>query len=88
MITGIYSAQNLSGTPMEIMEVHTAPILPGILTLLILPVILDQDGNFFGFLTLNPYKSDRSQLELAMILYKHHEDIKKDVGSWYEKLFR
>ncbi|RXM39395.1 hypothetical protein BOQ62_12025 [Chryseobacterium sp. CH21] len=52
------------------------------------PAILDQDGNFFGFLTLNPYKSDRSELELAMILCKHHEEIKKDVASWYERLFR
>ncbi len=52
------------------------------------PAILDQDGNFFGFLTLNPYKSDRSELELAVILCKHHEEIKSDVGGWYERLFR
>ena len=52
------------------------------------PAIVDQDGNFFGFLTLNPYKSERSELELAMILCKHHEEIKSDVGVWYEKLFR
>lgn len=52
------------------------------------PAIIDQDGNFFGFLTLNPYQSDRSELELAMILCKHHEEIKNDVGGWYEKLFR
>ncbi|PTT35263.1 hypothetical protein DBR28_12440 [Chryseobacterium sp. HMWF028] len=51
------------------------------------PAILDQDGNFFGFLTLNPYKSDRSELELALILCKHHEEIKSDVGGWYERLF-
>ncbi|MGN7863157.1 hypothetical protein [Chryseobacterium sp. 22458] len=52
------------------------------------PAIVDQDGNFFGFLTLNPYKSDRSELELALILCKHHEEIKSDVGVWYERLFR
>ncbi|WP_312296585.1 hypothetical protein [Chryseobacterium sp.] len=52
------------------------------------PAIVDQDGNFFGFLTLNPYKSERSELELAMILCKHHEEIKSDVGVWYERLFR
>lgn len=52
------------------------------------PAIVDQDGNFFGFLTLNPYQSDRSELELAVILCKHHEEIKSDVGAWYEKLFR
>ncbi len=52
------------------------------------PAIVDQDGNFFGFLTVNPYQSDRSELELASILCKHHEEIKNDVGGWYEKLFR
>ncbi|WP_330747104.1 hypothetical protein [Chryseobacterium sp. CP-77] len=52
------------------------------------PAIVDQDGNFFGFLTLNPYQSDRSELELAVILCKHHEEIKSDIGAWYEKLFQ
>lgn len=52
------------------------------------PAIVDQDGNFFGFLTLNPYQADRSELELAVILCKHHEEIRNDVGGWYEKLFR
>ncbi|KAB1230882.1 hypothetical protein [Chryseobacterium viscerum] len=52
------------------------------------PAIVDQDGNFFGFLTLNPYKSERSELELAMILCKHYEEIKKDIDGWYERLFR
>ncbi|PKF73927.1 hypothetical protein CW752_11750 [Chryseobacterium sp. PMSZPI] len=52
------------------------------------PVIIDQDGNFYGFLTLNTYKSDRSNLELAMILCKYHEDIKKDLSGWYDRLFR
>jgi len=52
------------------------------------PAILDQNGNFFGFLTLNPYQSDRSELELAMILCKYHEEIRNDVDSWYGRLFR
>lgn len=52
------------------------------------PVILDQDGNFFGYLTLNPYKSERSQLQLAQILCKNHDSIKKDLSGWYDKLFR
>ncbi|NIF06527.1 hypothetical protein F3J23_13845 [Chryseobacterium sp. Tr-659] len=51
------------------------------------PAILDENGNFYGFLTLNPYKSERSELELAMILCKHHEEIKNDIGGWYERLF-
>ncbi|WP_223605665.1 hypothetical protein [Chryseobacterium sp. OSA05B] len=52
------------------------------------PVILDQDGNFFGYLTSNPYKSERSELQLAQILSKYHDGIKKDLSGWYDKLFR
>ncbi|REC46584.1 hypothetical protein [Chryseobacterium pennipullorum] len=52
------------------------------------PAIVDQDGNFLGFLTLNTYTSERSELELAFILCKHHEDIKKDISGWYDRLFR
>ncbi|MGH1518053.1 hypothetical protein [Chryseobacterium sp. JK1] len=52
------------------------------------PAIVDQDGNFYGYLTLNPYKSERSELELANILCKYHEDIKADIDRWYDKLFR
>ncbi|WP_300687235.1 hypothetical protein [Chryseobacterium sp.] len=52
------------------------------------PAIVDQDGNFYGYLTLNTYKSERSELELAIILCKYHEDIKTDIDRWYDKLFR
>lgn len=52
------------------------------------PAIVDQDGNFYGYLTLNTYKSERSELELAIILCKYHEDIKADIERWYDKLFR
>jgi hypothetical protein len=52
------------------------------------PAIVDQDGNFFGYLTLNTYKSERSELELAQILCRYHESIKKDLSGWYDKLFR
>jgi hypothetical protein len=52
------------------------------------PAIVDQDGNFFGYLTSNPYKSERSELELAQILCKYHDAIKKDISGWYDKLFR
>ncbi|MFP8894639.1 hypothetical protein [Chryseobacterium sp. EZn1] len=45
-------------------------------------------GFQIGFFRKNPYQSERSELELAMILCKHHEEIKSDVDGWYEKLFR
>jgi len=52
------------------------------------PAIVDQDGQFYGYLTLNPYKSERSELKLVHILYKNHDAIQKDVSGWYDKLFR
>ncbi|WP_157885758.1 hypothetical protein [Chryseobacterium cucumeris] len=41
-----------------------------------------------GFFRKNPYQSERYELELAMILCKHHEEIKSDVDGWYDELFR
>ncbi|AYZ13023.1 hypothetical protein V2E39_08170 [Chryseobacterium arthrosphaerae] len=52
------------------------------------PAIVDEKGDFYGYLTLNPYKSERSELELARVLCKYHEDIKTDIGGWYDRLFR
>jgi hypothetical protein len=52
------------------------------------PAIVDQDGQFYGYLTLNPYKSERSELEIAQILCKNHDTIRKDISGWYDKLFR
>lgn len=52
------------------------------------PAIVDQDGKFYGYLTLNTYKSERSELELAQVLCQYHDDIRKDIGGWYDKLFR
>lgn len=52
------------------------------------PAIVDQDGQFYGYLTLNPYKSERSELELAQVLGKNYDSIRKDINGWYNKLFR
>ncbi|WNI38269.1 hypothetical protein [Chryseobacterium sp. SG20098] len=45
-------------------------------------------GFQIGFFRKNPYQSERYELELAMILCKHHEEIKSDVDGWYDELFR
>jgi hypothetical protein len=50
------------------------------------PVVVDQSGNFYGYLTVNEMKSKRFQSELALTLYKYHDLIKDDVGTWYEKI--
>ncbi|SMC53797.1 hypothetical protein [Cellulophaga tyrosinoxydans] len=51
------------------------------------PVVVDKAGNFYGYFTLNEYKSNRADFRLALTIYKHHEHIKEDVGEWYEKIF-
>ncbi|PIF46589.1 hypothetical protein CLU96_3627 [Chryseobacterium sp. 52] len=52
------------------------------------PAIVDQEGNFYGYLTLNTFKSDRSELGLAIALYKNYDAIRKDISGWYDQLFR
>lgn len=51
------------------------------------PVVVDKEGNFYGYLTVNENKSQRAEFELALIIYKYHELIRKDVGEWYNKIF-
>ncbi len=51
------------------------------------PVVVDKDGNFYGYFTVNEYKSKRAEFELALIIYKYHDLIKDDVGKWYKKIF-
>jgi len=51
------------------------------------PVIVDKDGNFYGYLTTNEFRSKRSELKLASIICKYYQDIQKDVSGWYKKLF-
>ncbi len=55
------------------------------------PGIVDENGIFYGYLTLNPYKSEKSEkseIKLALILCKHYEEIKNDIDGWYQRLFR
>jgi len=49
------------------------------------PVIVDKDGNFYGYLTTNVYKKDRAEFSLAFNICRFWKDIKEDVGAWYEK---
>lgn len=51
------------------------------------PVIVDKDGNFYGYFTLNKYKEDRAEFNLVLIIYEFHDFIKDDVSKWYEKIF-
>lgn len=52
------------------------------------PAIVDQDGNFYGYLTIDTNNYKRSDLKLALLLCEYHDLIKNDVSGWYGKLFR
>lgn len=51
------------------------------------PVIVDEDGNFYGYFTVNEYKDKRADFNLALILYKFYDLIREDVSKWYDKIF-
>ncbi len=52
------------------------------------PVVVDSDGNFYGYLTINRGIGQRANFKLANVLYEYHELIQKDVSGWYKKLFK
>lgn len=51
------------------------------------PVVVDKEGNFYGYFTLNEYKSKRADFGLALTIYKYYDLIRNDVGKWYNKIF-
>lgn len=51
------------------------------------PVVVDKEGNFYGYFTINEHKSNRANFELVLVIYKYYEFIREDVGEWYSKLF-
>lgn len=51
------------------------------------PVVVDKNGDFYGYFTVNSYKSKRADFDLALTIYENYEDIQNDVSGWYEKIF-
>ena len=51
------------------------------------PVVVDKQGNFYGYFTVNEYKSKRADFELALLIYEYHELIRENVRKWYTKIF-
>lgn len=51
------------------------------------PVIVDADGNFYGYFTINAYHSKRAESNLTLFIYKYFKVIREDVGEWYDKIF-
>ncbi len=52
------------------------------------PVIVDANGNFYGYLTINKYFSNRSTSDLTDIIVEYWEKISEDVSWWYDHLFK
>lgn len=51
------------------------------------PIIVDSQGNFYGYFTLNKYKPQRANLDLVNIICAYFEEIREDVDEWYDKIF-
>lgn len=50
------------------------------------PVIVDYDGNFYGYFIVNKYASKRANFQLANIIYEYYQEIREDVGRWYDEI--
>lgn len=51
------------------------------------PVVVDDDGDFYGYFTVNEYRANRANFELALVMYKYYDLIRDDVSKWYSKIF-
>ena len=52
------------------------------------PIVVDKEGNSYGYLTTNKYKSSRAEFKLAVIICENWEEICEDVSGWYDKIFK
>jgi hypothetical protein len=51
------------------------------------PVVVDKEGNFYGYLTINEYQSNRNSSQIAIAIYNFWEFIQEDPGEAYDKIF-
>jgi hypothetical protein len=51
------------------------------------PVVVDKEGQFYGYLTVNDGHIKVAKFSLALTLYEYHDLIKDDVSKWYNKIF-
>lgn len=69
---GIYGSDISSYSPFNAITSHP-------------PIIVDKEGNFYGYLTANNIKNDRADFKLALAICKYYKEIQKDVAGWYKK---
>ena len=51
------------------------------------PVIVDSNGNFYGYFTINQTLNNRATFSLAVIIYDNFELIREDVWAAYDQIF-
>lgn len=52
------------------------------------PVLVDREGNFYGYFTADGYFSKRTNNKLALLIIDYWETIGEDVGKAYDKIFK
>ena len=52
------------------------------------PVVVDKDGNFYGYFTINNSNDKRCDAPLALTIYKSYDIIRNDVAKWYLEIFK
>ncbi len=52
------------------------------------PVVVDKEGNFYGYFTVNSAIAKRAEFGLALAIYEYHEFIMEDVSKWHDKIFK
>ena len=51
------------------------------------PIVVDASGKFCGYFTVDKSHHKRAEFELALLIYNNYQAIRKDVSTWYRKLF-
>lgn len=51
------------------------------------PVVVDSEGNFYGYFTVNEYKAQRAEFYSALFIYNYYDLIRDDVSKWFDKIF-
>jgi hypothetical protein len=52
------------------------------------PIIVDKDGNSYGYFTTNKYFNNRTTLTLPLFILDYWDSIMKDVSGYYDKIFK
>ncbi len=52
------------------------------------PVVVDKDGGFYGYFTVNRSNNKQATFGLALTIYRDYELIREGVSKWYKKNFK